>query len=457
MKHLNGINVSNFDFIEPSKIFKPDSVESIRELIIEYKDKTSSSLRVISTGYNWGLGSASYIGGESDLICLNQLNKIREINLDLGYAIIEAGVTQEQLSKILKNTNRFLNCTASTAFSSIVGNMMDRGVGLHGQRTDDLLGIEVILADGTLGNIGWWPEGQSLAQNPWGLGPSSLHLFTQSSLGIVTAATIRLRPRPSHRTVVSLTVEGDSMRYIIDRIRSLTCDEVLSGVTKIYDSESSSIYGSKDARIVIHACIDGTVAITEAKIKELMNELAPVNPIRISEYEVDADPLMSAVKDLYYGDTSGNENIVQNALNTNTKNADTEGKGWIFVLPFIPMRSNDVLKGIDIARKCVTNTNIRVGTTINVLNYDTVDLVIALSFQRIEPIIKEAHKSFEKLVKELVKEGYSPYRVDSCHTRNDYHVSYNGLDAKLASMIKTIIDPNEIFTFGRYIQRPGSL
>lgn len=453
MNHLMGINVSEFDFIQPKKVFEPEDVQSIKNMLLAHRGAEFAPLRVVSTGYNWGLGSTAYSEEDSDLISLHKLNKIREINLDLGYAVIEAGVTQEQLSLALLETDRFLNCTASSAKSSVVGNMMDRGVGLHGQRTEDLLGIEVILADGTQGTVGWWPGEGALAKNPLGLGPSSLHLFTQSNLGVVTAAAIKIRPRPTHREIVSLTVESNAMPFVIERIRHLVRDEVLSGVTKIYDSESSSIYGANDAKIVVHACIDGPSAIIDMKISELFRELEPARPIKISSAEVASDPLMSAVKKLYYGDTSGNEGIVNSTLNTSSENADIGGEGWIFALPFIPLRSEDVINAIDIARRSILNKNVRVGTTINVLNYDTVDLVIALSFPRKTKNIQEAHAAFDILVKSLVGAGYAPYRVDSRHKRNDYYIGANGIDAEIAKRIKATLDPQKVFSYGRYANK----
>ncbi|MEU1030506.1 hypothetical protein ABZ402_17470 [Streptomyces mirabilis] len=45
--------------------------------------------------------------------------------------------------------------------------------------------------------MGWWPEERrATAVHPYGLGPSLLHLFTQSDLGVVTAAAVRLLPAP---------------------------------------------------------------------------------------------------------------------------------------------------------------------------------------------------------------------------------------------------------------------
>lgn len=451
MNRLLGSNVSEFAHASPGEVLEPVDVSEVQALLKSRAGNAGRPLRVVSSGYNWGLGSASSPVTGTDLIHLHRLNKIRSIDEDRGFAVVEAGVTQDQLSTALKDTARYLNCTASSGKTSIVGNMMDRGVGLHGQRTNDLLGIEVVLPDGTAGTIGWWPDSGSLAANRWGLGPSSLHLFTQSNFAVVTAAAIRLRPRPSRREIVTFTVEPGSMRTVVDRLRALVRDDVLSGVTKIYDQESSSLYGAREARIAVHACIDGSAEIAEAKIAELWRRLADIGPERVPASTVEGDPLMSAVVRLYDGDTSSSETIVRNALNASTENADESGRGWIFALPFVPMRGEDVEKAIQIVWDGVAGSAARAGTTVNVLDHDTVDLVVAISFQRDREGIDDAHKAFDRVAATLVAAGYAPYRVDTRHTRDDYADRGRGLDALLAKRIRRELDPEGVLAPSRYV------
>lgn len=453
MSHLDGTNVSEYAFVPPAEVFEPHDVSEIQQIALAHNVAGSRPLRVVSTGYNWGLGSASSTSSDTDLISLNKLSSIRAIDEDLGYAVIDAGVTQEQLTQALhaNASTRYLNCTASSALTSVVGNMMDRGVGLHGQRTDDLLGLEVVLPDGTIGTVGWWPGSGSLAANRWGLGPSSLHLFTQSNLGIVTAAAVRLRVRPSRREIVTFTILPGQMTTVVNTLRELVRDQVISGVTKIYDEESSALYGARESRIAIHACIDGPDEIVETKIKHLWRSLKDVEPERIPIEVVQSDPLMSAVTRLYHGDTGGSETIVRNALHTSTETADHEGSGWIFILPFVPLRGTDITRAIDIVRDGVIGTSVRGGTTVNVLDHDTVDLVIALSFNRDEASIAEAHAALDHIAAGLVSVGYAPYRVDTRHLRDDYADDGRSLDGALAERIKHQLDPSGVLAPTRYV------
>lgn len=451
MSHLSGSNVSEFAYSAPGEILEPNDVLEVQQIIKSRSSVLKRPLRVVSSGYNWGLGSASTPGPVTDIISLYRLNTIREIAEDRGYTVIEAGVTQEQLSTALLGSSRYLNCTASSAKTSVIGNIMDRGVGLHGQRIQDLLGIEVVLADGRVGTVGWWPGVGSLAANPWGLGPSALHLFTQSNFGVVTAATVRLRPRPSRRQVITFTVEPGTVRTVVDRVRKLVRDGVLSGVTKIYDQESSALYGAREARIAIHTCIDGPEPIAEAKLDVMWRTLADVDLQRVSDDFVTNDPLMSAVARLYDGDTRSSETIVRNALNASTEEADEYGSGWIFALPFVPMRGDDVEKAIQIVRDGVAGTTARAGTTVNVLDHDTVDLVVAISFHRDTQGTAAAHAAFDHIVAALVTAGYMPYRVDTRHERADYADVGRGLDAVIAEQVKNLLDPRGVLASSRYV------
>jgi len=445
MNNLYGINVSDFSAEMADTVHIPSCPEDVINLI----KNSNGKLRVVSTGYNWGLGSASS-KIKSSLLCLKNLNKIREINLNDGYAIIEPGVTQEQLSEALKGSERFLNCTASSPFSSIVGNMMDRGVGLHGQRTEDLYGLEVVLGDGTFGSVGWWPCAKRTSINPLGLGASSLHLFTQSDLGIVTAAVVRLRPIPSKREILSLNVDANSISFLVEKIKILTINSVISGVTKIYDGSSSEIYGANEDKTVLHFCLDGFEKMIDLKKRIILEELTEINPEVISAEKIEQDPLISAVHNLYHGNVNLSESIIENTLGVSSEQVDEKGKGWIFILPFVQLNGDDIKTALSLVKSHRTFDEVKIGTTINVLDDKNIDLVIAISFERLPETIKRAHQCFNSLVAGLTKSGYLPYRVDSSHTKHDYSINNYGIDFILADRIKECLDPNHVIMNNKY-------
>jgi FAD binding domain len=202
---LLGPNASMFRARRVSGVIRPGHAEQARQVVTAFSRLGAGPLHPISTGRNWGLGSREPAQDDVVVLDLSRMAAVREINAAGGWAVIEPGVTQGQLAGLLAGTERMLNVTVSAAATSVIGNALDRGVGLRHQRVNDLAGLEVVLPEGDLVRVGWWPRpDRPTAVYPHGLGPSLLPLFLQSSLGVVTAASIRLLPRPEAMRVVRL-------------------------------------------------------------------------------------------------------------------------------------------------------------------------------------------------------------------------------------------------------------
>ena len=77
-------------------VLRPGSVEEIRK-IIHVANLYSVPLYPISTGNNWGYGSANPVQHGNVIVDLARMNRIHEVNTELAYAVIEPGVTQSQL------------------------------------------------------------------------------------------------------------------------------------------------------------------------------------------------------------------------------------------------------------------------------------------------------------------------------------------------------------------------
>jgi 4-cresol dehydrogenase (hydroxylating) flavoprotein subunit len=193
----------------------------------------------LSIGKNWGLGSRQPVEHHSVVVDLSRMQQIRTINLDEGYAIVEPGVTQQALSDALASTAYIANFTASIPETSLVGNVLDKGIGLYRHRVDDLLGVEVVLGDGTLVHVGgYWPLGRAMFYSPSGLGPTLTPLFLQSNFGIVTACVLKLVPRPETIHILYATLAADRLAQALAVLKQLRCDHVLNTVIKLYNAHA---------------------------------------------------------------------------------------------------------------------------------------------------------------------------------------------------------------------------
>ncbi|WP_408510577.1 FAD-binding protein [Paraburkholderia sediminicola] len=90
-----------------------------------------------------GLGSSEPATDGVVTIDLGRLKKTRQIDCASGWAVIAPGVTQIEFAESSSGTERIINVTASSGYISIVGNALERGVGLRHQRTKDIIGLEV--------------------------------------------------------------------------------------------------------------------------------------------------------------------------------------------------------------------------------------------------------------------------------------------------------------------------
>lgn len=233
-------NVTGFDRgVVP--VWQPRSVDEVRECVQTARSERRA-LYPISTGLNWGYGSATPVQAGGVLLDLGGMNAIRNAEAISGcnpVAVIEPGVTQGQLQAWLRSTcpNLSFNVTGSSVETSILGNALDRGVGYLGPRREDVFGLEVVTGRGELLNTGFrrLSETSPLAHtHPYGLGPMLDGLFFQGNFGIVTSACFKLIPRPERSVAVSLALRDASrLAEFLDGLALLKRLGVMTGVTHV--------------------------------------------------------------------------------------------------------------------------------------------------------------------------------------------------------------------------------
>ncbi|MFB7089353.1 FAD-binding oxidoreductase [Streptomyces sp. NPDC056296] len=438
-------------------IVRPRTVEEVRETVRAFaRTEGGPRLQALSTGRNWGLGSREPARDSVVTMELQGLDAIRDLDVEGGWAIVEPGVTQLRLAELLDGTDRMLNVTASSGHTSVLGNIVDRGVGLRRQRTLDLAGLEVILPDGELLRVGWWPHGEHpSAVNPQGLGPSPLALFTQSDLGIVTAGVVRLLPRPEAQCVLRLGFDSGRLAEAIDELRRWTAQGLVSGVLKVYDTVSTQSYGGLADEYLAHLCVSGTER-SVAAVSRVLGEEAEVSGLftrvlRSDEHPAaDDDMVAQAVERLYAGDPSRNETMLRSAVGQDADQVDTEGGGWIFFLPLIPFTGRAVARAQELLAQVHAETGVRAGSTINALDADVVDLVVSFRFPRTESDAQRAHRALDRTYELFAEAGFHPYRLDSDHHQWVDRLSGDPAARALVRRLKQTLDPRLVIAPGRY-------
>ncbi len=222
-------------------VWRPTSVAEVQDCVNTARQERRP-LYPISTGLNWGYGSAAPPQPGGVLLDLSGMNRIRNagvISQAQPVAVIEPGVTQGQLQDFLSESCPGLsfNVTGSARETSILGNALDRGVGYLGPRREDVFGLEVVTGRGELLQTGFRRLGESspLAHtHPYGLGPMLDGLFFQGNFGVVTSACLKLLPRPQRSVAISLALRDASrLAQFLDGLALLKRLGVMTGVTHV--------------------------------------------------------------------------------------------------------------------------------------------------------------------------------------------------------------------------------
>ena len=144
-------------------------------------------------------GGCTPVGG-GVLVCLTRMNRILEIDLRNRMAVVEPGVLNVQLARALEGTGlHFAPDPSSQTASTLGGNVATNAGGPHtlkyGVTGNHVLGLEVVLADGVVRQLGPAPD-------PSGYDLLGLLVGSEGTLGILTKLWLRLTPNPQdYRTV----------------------------------------------------------------------------------------------------------------------------------------------------------------------------------------------------------------------------------------------------------------
>jgi glycolate oxidase len=183
----------------PGAIVLPTTTAEVSEILAA---ATRHRLPVVPRGAGTGLsGGAAGIEGALT-ISLMRMERILEIDADNLCAVVQPGVVNAALKAAAAREGLFYPPDpASYETSSIGGNLGTNAGGLccvkYGQTRDWVLALEVVLADGTVIRTG----GRTVKDTA---GYSLTHLIvgSQGTLGVITEATLRLRPLPGPRSTL---------------------------------------------------------------------------------------------------------------------------------------------------------------------------------------------------------------------------------------------------------------
>ncbi|MGF1623109.1 MAG: FAD-binding oxidoreductase, partial [Rhodomicrobiaceae bacterium] len=158
-------------------------------------------------------GNTGLVGGQIShngeiVISLERLNRIRSVDPHGNTLIAEAGVTLAGVQKAAEEAGRLFPLSiASEGSCQIGGNLSTNAGGLqvlaYGNARALTLGLEVVLADGRI-----WNGLRSLRKDNTGYDLRDLFIGAEGTLGIITAAVLKLFPQPKSKATAIVGLAG---------------------------------------------------------------------------------------------------------------------------------------------------------------------------------------------------------------------------------------------------------
>ncbi|OIH97756.1 FAD-binding oxidoreductase [Curtobacterium sp. MCBA15_001] len=194
--------------------------ESTDDVVAAVRWAAAAGVRVVPRGAGTGLSGGANAVEHSIVLSLERMDEVLEVNTDERYAVTQPGVVNDALrAAVAEHGLWYPPDPASSAISTIGGNVATNAGGIccvkYGVTRDYVLGLTVVLADGSVVELG-----RRTAKGVAGYDLTALMVGSEGTLGIVTSVTVKLLPLAGRdeRAVIgyfpSLTAAGDAVAAI---------------------------------------------------------------------------------------------------------------------------------------------------------------------------------------------------------------------------------------------------
>ncbi|SDF47620.1 FAD-binding oxidoreductase [Bosea robiniae] len=186
-------------------IVRPGSTAEVAELV---KLAAETGTVLVPQGGNTGLvgGQIPISEGKEVILSLQRLDKVRAVDTDGDTMIVEAGVTLKRAQDAAEAAGRLFPLSLASEGSCTIGGNLSTNAGgtavlAYGNARELCMGLEVVLPDGRI-----WNGLRQLRKDNTGYDLKNLFIGAEGTLGIITAAVLKLFPAPAARATAFLAV-----------------------------------------------------------------------------------------------------------------------------------------------------------------------------------------------------------------------------------------------------------
>ena len=209
-----------------SLVVRPATTEQVADVV---KLCAEAGLPIVPQGGNTGLcgGGVPNEDGRNIVLALGRMNKVRAVDPANFTITVEAGVILQDIQRIAAEHDRLFPLSLGAEGTCQIGGNLSTNAGgvqvlRYGNTRELTLGLEVVLPDGRI-----WNGLRTLRKDNTGYDLKQLFVGAEGTLGIITAATLRLYPKP-HATATAFVAlpDVDAVMRLFGQARAATGDQL---------------------------------------------------------------------------------------------------------------------------------------------------------------------------------------------------------------------------------------
>jgi glycolate oxidase len=258
----------------PLVVVLPENTNEVSE-ILKYCHK--ENIKVIPRGAGTGLSGGALPLQDAVILGLGKFNKILNIDFPNKCVVTQPGVTNLGITHAVQHKGFYYAPDPSSQLAcSIGGNVAENSGGVHslkyGTTTNNILGVEMVMMDGTICRFG----GKALDQEGYDL--MGLICGSEGLLGVVTEVTVKILKKP--QVVKAALIGFPSIREGGDAASEIISSGIVPAGMEIMDKaliEATDNFSKagypRDAELLLIVELDGT----ESEVNELLKKVSEIS------------------------------------------------------------------------------------------------------------------------------------------------------------------------------------
>ncbi len=233
--HSRQAGVWRKDTIRANVLVRPRTTEEVSRILAICNARGQS---VVAHGGLTGLVKSAITEPDDVVLSLERMNRIEEINTVDRTMVVQSGVILQTLQEAAEEHNLMFPLDLGARGSCTIGGNISTNAGgnrviRYGMTRDMVLGLEAVLADGTVVS-----SMNRMIKNNAGYDLKQLFIGTEGSLGVVTRAVLRLREKPT--TLPTLLVAVDEFSKLHKFLKHV--DAALGGSLSAFEVMWNNFY-----------------------------------------------------------------------------------------------------------------------------------------------------------------------------------------------------------------------